>query len=217
MLWIIFISLLLLVLPQSGPPAINDPCFHPEYVETKEYSKLYDSPCVSDRKPQGAPAFFQHTGIGNFQQCQDVVRTLFNSSQCKYSQCSLNGVYQPPLQGFFGVRRLWRQAQICQCGNGQTTRKCSSSASFGWQLVLNSPVKFLGKLEDFIEQCLGLEDAKQPQTTVDIHSFTTLWLLLFLTEMLAFTQDFYQSLANMLKYGVTWKNLKFLKKMNWLK
>ncbi|XP_051926813.1 ectonucleoside triphosphate diphosphohydrolase 1 [Hippocampus zosterae] len=88
---------------QSGPPAIKDPCFHPEYVETKEYSKLYDSPCVSDRKPQGAPAFFQHTGIGNFQQCQDVVRSLFNFSQCKYSQCSLNGVYQPPLQGAFGA------------------------------------------------------------------------------------------------------------------
>ncbi|XP_061612976.1 ectonucleoside triphosphate diphosphohydrolase 1 isoform X1 [Phyllopteryx taeniolatus] len=88
---------------QSGPMAIKDPCFHPGYAATKAYSDLYDSPCVSDRKPQGAPESFLHTGIGNFQQCQDVVRTLFNFSQCKYSRCSFNGVYQPPLQGHFGA------------------------------------------------------------------------------------------------------------------
>ncbi|XP_057681424.1 ectonucleoside triphosphate diphosphohydrolase 1 isoform X2 [Corythoichthys intestinalis] len=88
---------------RSGPSSINDPCFHPGFVETKNYSDLYDSPCVSDRKPQAAPASFQHTGLGNFQQCQDVVRTLFNFSQCKYSRCSFNGVFQPPLEGLFGA------------------------------------------------------------------------------------------------------------------
>ncbi|XP_077359785.1 ectonucleoside triphosphate diphosphohydrolase 1 [Festucalex cinctus] len=88
---------------QSGPRSVQDPCFHPGYVATKDYSELYDSPCVSDRKPRGAPESFQHVGIGNFQQCQDVVRSLFNFSQCKYSQCSFNGVYQPPLQGLFGA------------------------------------------------------------------------------------------------------------------
>ncbi|XP_077407331.1 ectonucleoside triphosphate diphosphohydrolase 1 isoform X2 [Vanacampus margaritifer] len=88
---------------QSGPPSIQDPCVHPGYVATKDYSELYDSPCVSDRKPRGAPESFLHTGKGNFQQCQDVVRSLFNFSQCKYSRCSFNGVYQPPLQGLFGA------------------------------------------------------------------------------------------------------------------
>ncbi|XP_037134759.1 ectonucleoside triphosphate diphosphohydrolase 1 isoform X1 [Syngnathus acus] len=88
---------------QSGPPRIKDPCFHPGYAEMKDYSTLYDSPCVSDRKPQGAPASFHHSGLGNFQQCQDVVRTLFNFSQCKYSHCSFNGVYQPTVEGLFGA------------------------------------------------------------------------------------------------------------------
>ncbi|XP_054614209.1 ectonucleoside triphosphate diphosphohydrolase 1 isoform X1 [Dunckerocampus dactyliophorus] len=88
---------------QASPQAVSDPCFHPGYSETKEYSTLYDSPCVSDRKPQEAPLTFQHRGIGKFQQCQEIVRNLFDSSQCQYSQCSFNGVYQPTLQGMFGA------------------------------------------------------------------------------------------------------------------
>ncbi|XP_061911346.1 ectonucleoside triphosphate diphosphohydrolase 1 isoform X2 [Entelurus aequoreus] len=88
---------------QAGPQALLDPCMHPGYNKTEDYSSLYDSPCVSDRKPQGAPARFQHSGSGNFQQCQDVVRNLLDSSQCKHSQCSFNGVYQPTLEGMFGA------------------------------------------------------------------------------------------------------------------
>ncbi|XP_056222554.1 ectonucleoside triphosphate diphosphohydrolase 1 isoform X2 [Seriola aureovittata] len=88
---------------QSGPGTILDPCFHPGYNETKNYSVLYDSPCVSDRKPQGAPATFTHLGKGNFSQCLDVVKSIFNFTYCRYSQCSFNGVFQPLLQGPFGA------------------------------------------------------------------------------------------------------------------
>ncbi|XP_041830206.1 ectonucleoside triphosphate diphosphohydrolase 1 isoform X2 [Melanotaenia boesemani] len=88
---------------QSGPTTISDPCSHPGYSETKNYSVLYDSPCVSDRKPQGAPATFTHSGKGNFEQCQEVVKSVFNFTSCKYSQCSFNGIFQPPIQGIFGA------------------------------------------------------------------------------------------------------------------
>ncbi|XP_075948986.1 ectonucleoside triphosphate diphosphohydrolase 1 [Anarhichas minor] len=88
---------------QSGPNAVADPCSHPGYNATKKYSVLYDSPCVSDRKPQRAPATFHHTGTGNFQQCQEVVKNVFNFTDCKYSHCSFNGVFQPILQGGFGA------------------------------------------------------------------------------------------------------------------
>ncbi|XP_034414226.1 ectonucleoside triphosphate diphosphohydrolase 1 isoform X1 [Cyclopterus lumpus] len=88
---------------QSGPKIVADPCSHPGYSETKKYSVLYDSPCVSDRKPQGAPETFDHTGTGNFQECQEVVKKVFNFTKCKYSQCSFNGVFQPILQGPFGA------------------------------------------------------------------------------------------------------------------
>ncbi|XP_054454657.1 ectonucleoside triphosphate diphosphohydrolase 1 isoform X2 [Anoplopoma fimbria] len=88
---------------QSGPISVADPCSHPGYTATKNYSVLYDSPCMSDRKPLGAPETFNHTGTGNFQQCQEVVKNVFNFTDCKYSQCSFNGVFQPLLQGPFGA------------------------------------------------------------------------------------------------------------------
>ncbi|MED6271644.1 hypothetical protein CHARACLAT_022343 [Characodon lateralis] len=88
---------------QLGPMKISDPCFHPGYSGKRDYTSLYDSPCVSHRKPENAPADFNHTGEGNFSQCQEVVRSLFNFTACKYSRCSFNGVFQPPLQGPFGA------------------------------------------------------------------------------------------------------------------
>ncbi|XP_018554742.1 ectonucleoside triphosphate diphosphohydrolase 1 isoform X2 [Lates calcarifer] len=88
---------------QGSSSEISDPCFHPGYTDTRNYSVLYDSPCVSSRKPQGAPATFIHRGIGNFQQCQAFVKSVFNFTHCKYSRCSFNGVFQPLLQGPFGA------------------------------------------------------------------------------------------------------------------
>ncbi|CAK6956795.1 ectonucleoside triphosphate diphosphohydrolase 1 isoform X1 [Scomber scombrus] len=88
---------------QSGPATVLDPCFHRGYTAIKNYTVLYDTPCVSDRKPQPAPASFNHTGTGDFQECQRVVRNVFNFTDCKYSRCSFNGVFQPSLQGPFGA------------------------------------------------------------------------------------------------------------------
>ncbi|XP_029312535.1 ectonucleoside triphosphate diphosphohydrolase 1 isoform X2 [Cottoperca gobio] len=88
---------------KEGPATVFDPCFHPGYTATKNYSILYDGPCVSDRKPQAALATFTHTGKGNFLQCQEAVKSVFNFTYCKYSRCSFNGVFQPLLQGPFGA------------------------------------------------------------------------------------------------------------------
>uniref|UniRef100_A0A3Q2TPB9 Ectonucleoside triphosphate diphosphohydrolase 1 n=2 Tax=Fundulus heteroclitus TaxID=8078 RepID=A0A3Q2TPB9_FUNHE len=88
---------------QSGPTKVQDPCFHPGYSVKRDYASLYDSPCVSDMKPKGAPSEFTHIGEGNFSQCQEVVKSLFNFTACTYSRCSFDGVFQPPLQGPFGA------------------------------------------------------------------------------------------------------------------
>ncbi|XP_075999653.1 ectonucleoside triphosphate diphosphohydrolase 1 isoform X1 [Genypterus blacodes] len=88
---------------RSGPSTITDPCFNPGYNDTKTYSVVYDSPCVSDRRPIRAPASFTHIGQGNFQKCQEAVRNVFNVTHCKYSRCSFNGVFQPLVQGPFGA------------------------------------------------------------------------------------------------------------------
>ncbi|XP_072312119.1 ectonucleoside triphosphate diphosphohydrolase 1 isoform X2 [Eucyclogobius newberryi] len=88
---------------QSAPGSILDPCFHSGYSDTKNYTVLYDSPCVSEREPALAPATFTHQGKGDFYRCQDVVKSVFDVSECKYRQCSFNGVFQPTLQGSFGA------------------------------------------------------------------------------------------------------------------
>ncbi|KAL7372746.1 hypothetical protein ABVT39_021765 [Epinephelus coioides] len=88
---------------KAGPATVEDPCFHPGFTETRNYSVLYDSPCVSDRKPQGGPATFTHMGTGNFLKCQEAVKSIFNFTHCKYSQCSFNGVFQPHLRGPYGA------------------------------------------------------------------------------------------------------------------
>uniref|UniRef100_A0A3Q3X7J5 Ectonucleoside triphosphate diphosphohydrolase 1 n=1 Tax=Mola mola TaxID=94237 RepID=A0A3Q3X7J5_MOLML len=88
---------------QSVPEMLNDPCFNPGYTAIKNYSKIYDSPCLSGWKPQKIPTHFTHNGTGNFQQCQRIVKSIFNFTHCKYSQCSFNGIFQPSLQGQFGA------------------------------------------------------------------------------------------------------------------
>ncbi|KAG7507460.1 ectonucleoside triphosphate diphosphohydrolase 1 isoform X2 [Solea senegalensis] len=87
----------------SGPGSILDPCFHRGYTDTKNYSVLYDSPCVSKMKPQNATPTFTHKGGGDFLQCQDVIKRIFNFTHCKYNQCSFNGIFQPFLQGQYGA------------------------------------------------------------------------------------------------------------------
>lgn len=87
-----------------------DPCFHKGYNETKHYTVVYDSPCVSDRKPQIVSETFIHLGGGNFTQCQEVIKSVFNFTSCTYSRCSFNGIFQPPLQGQFGVR--WQKKSL---------------------------------------------------------------------------------------------------------
>lgn len=93
---------------------MSDPCFHPGYSMTRNYNALYDSPCVLERKPKGAPLNFTHTGVGNFLQCQEVVKNLFNFTSCKYSRCSFNGIFQPPLRGSFGVKKF---RCLCFCSS----------------------------------------------------------------------------------------------------
>ncbi|XP_037660434.1 ectonucleoside triphosphate diphosphohydrolase 1 isoform X3 [Choloepus didactylus] len=46
-------------------------------------------------------ASFQIQGTGNYQQCQQSILGIFNTSDCPYSQCSFNGIFLPPIRGKF--------------------------------------------------------------------------------------------------------------------
>lgn len=89
---------------QARPTSLLDPCFNPGYSVEKDYAELYDSPCVAHwQPPPGGPEKFTHIGIGNFSECHTGLKELFVNPDCKYSQCSFDGVFQPPLQGPFGA------------------------------------------------------------------------------------------------------------------
>lgn len=171
---------------QSGPTTILDPCFHPGYNMTKYYSELFDSPCVSDRKPPGAPATFTHRGEGKFQQCQEAVKSVFNFSSCPYSRCSFNGVFQPLLQGHFGAFSAYyfvmNFLNLTDASLDVVKEKLKLYCATSWdQIILQHPgvkVKYLA------EYC-----------------FSGTYIVTLLTEGYNFTSESYS-------------NIKFIKKIN---
>nr|XP_005156383.1 ectonucleoside triphosphate diphosphohydrolase 1 isoform X1 [Danio rerio] len=79
---------------------LRDPCFHPGYNTTKTLESV-NTPCM---KPLKMPKEqFSHVGLGNWSQCQESIRKVFNTSHCPYSGCSFNGVFQPTVEGKFGA------------------------------------------------------------------------------------------------------------------
>lgn len=65
--------------------------------------EVYQSPCTVGQRP---PTFNGSTlvrvaGTSSPALCRDLVSGLFNFSSCPFSQCSFNGVFQPPVTGNF--------------------------------------------------------------------------------------------------------------------
>lgn len=76
--------------------------------------EVYQSPCTMGQRPQtfNSSAIVSLSGASNVALCRDLVSGLFNVSSCPFSQCSFNGVFQPPVAGNFIVslvgRWMWR-------------------------------------------------------------------------------------------------------------
>ncbi|XP_059388475.1 ectonucleoside triphosphate diphosphohydrolase 1-like [Carassius carassius] len=86
---------------KTGPTELRDPCFHPGYNDSKTVSSFFNSPCVEKVKLPNENFF--HMGLGNWSQCQQSIRTIFNTGICPYTRCSFNGVFQPSVYGDFGA------------------------------------------------------------------------------------------------------------------
>ncbi|KAM9837455.1 ectonucleoside triphosphate diphosphohydrolase 1 isoform 2-T2 [Aulostomus maculatus] len=172
---------------KSGPGTVEDPCFHPGYKETKNYSVLFDSPCVSKLKPSRAPATYTHIGQGNFQQCQEIVRSVFDTNNCKYSSCSFNGVFQPLLQGQFGAfSAYFFVMNFLNLTNTSTPletvkEKLANYCTTPWEKLVQQHPKI--KLKYLAEYC-----------------FSGTYILTLLTEGYNFTSD-------------TYSDIKFIKKI----
>ncbi|XP_067285845.1 ectonucleoside triphosphate diphosphohydrolase 1 [Pseudorasbora parva] len=86
---------------KTGPIELRDPCFHPGYNFTKTVQSVFDTPCMD--KADISNEHFSHVGLGNWSQCQQSIRKVFNVSHCAYSKCSFSGVFQPSVDGQFGA------------------------------------------------------------------------------------------------------------------
>nr|KAF6424834.1 ectonucleoside triphosphate diphosphohydrolase 1 [Molossus molossus] len=89
------------ILDENG--TIKDPCFNRGYSRVMNMSNLYDSPCTRKNLMTLPYHQLQIHGTGNYQQCQESVYKLFNTSYCPYSHCAFNDIFLPQLQGQFGA------------------------------------------------------------------------------------------------------------------
>lgn len=81
------------------------PCWPKGYSTQVPLQEVYQSPCTKSQRPQtfNSSAIVSLSGTSNAALCRDLVSRLFNFSSCPFSQCSFNGVFQPPVTGNFIV------------------------------------------------------------------------------------------------------------------
>ncbi|CAI5663105.1 unnamed protein product [Oreochromis niloticus] len=90
-----------LVQQSSNPKNIANPCYPKGFNTTKKASSIFESQCT--KKPQNYDPNQELTffGGGDSDGCGKVVKSIFDFKNCSSSQCSFNGVEQPPVTGDF--------------------------------------------------------------------------------------------------------------------
>ncbi|XP_040081530.1 ectonucleoside triphosphate diphosphohydrolase 2 isoform X2 [Oryx dammah] len=81
----------------------SHPCWPQGYSTHVMLREVFESPCTAAQQPR---AFNRSTrvslaGSSDPALCRGLVSQLFNSSSCRFSGCSFNGVFQPPVAGKF--------------------------------------------------------------------------------------------------------------------
>ncbi|XP_004848849.1 ectonucleoside triphosphate diphosphohydrolase 2 isoform X1 [Heterocephalus glaber] len=81
----------------------SHPCWPRGYSTQVLLGNVYQSPCTGAQRPQAfnSSARVTVSGTSDPELCRGLATELFNVSSCSFSQCSFNGVFQPPLSGSF--------------------------------------------------------------------------------------------------------------------
>lgn len=95
--------LLVMFQESSNPAYIINPCFPEGYNTTIKASTVYDTECT--KKPRGYNPDQEYfmVGVADSDRCLSMVKSIFDFETCSSSQCSFNGVEQPPVTGDFMV------------------------------------------------------------------------------------------------------------------
>uniref|UniRef100_A0A3P9LKH6 Ectonucleoside triphosphate diphosphohydrolase 3 n=1 Tax=Oryzias latipes TaxID=8090 RepID=A0A3P9LKH6_ORYLA len=79
----------------------TNPCYQKGYNETINLSAVYDTQCNQKPKNYNPDQSVLIVGTGDTEQCGKLVESIFDFKTCSSSQCSFNGVEQPPVTGDF--------------------------------------------------------------------------------------------------------------------
>ncbi|GLD70203.1 ectonucleoside triphosphate diphosphohydrolase 3 [Lates japonicus] len=103
------------VVQESSDPAyILNPCYAEGFNITVKASSIYDTECTKKPKNYNPDRELFMVGAPDSDKCGSIVNSIFDFKTCSSSQCSFNGVEQPPVTGefmayagfFFTVRAL---------------------------------------------------------------------------------------------------------------
>lgn len=101
---VILYACIFLFFSKTDKVTLEDPCFHPDYKVNKSFQSVFDSPCIKTTTRSQGLKNFTHMGQGDWNKCQEAIKKVFPKNNCNYSNCSFNGVFQPTIEGRFGVR-----------------------------------------------------------------------------------------------------------------
>uniref|UniRef100_A0A3B5LL98 Ectonucleoside triphosphate diphosphohydrolase 2a, tandem duplicate 2 n=1 Tax=Xiphophorus couchianus TaxID=32473 RepID=A0A3B5LL98_9TELE len=104
-----------LIQTQGVSNQVINPCYPPKFNISINLGKdVFDSVCTKKYKPANLDAKRNVTvvGSGDYQQCVNNVTEIFTFSNCSYSMCSFDGVFQPRVTGSFMVRYEQKQIYI---------------------------------------------------------------------------------------------------------
>lgn len=95
---------LLIFQESSDPNHIINPCYHEGFNITFNASSIYDTECTKKPKTYKPDQKLVMVGAADSDKCSSIVKSIFDFKTCSSSQCSFNGVEQPPVTGDFMVR-----------------------------------------------------------------------------------------------------------------
>ncbi|KAM9310201.1 ectonucleoside triphosphate diphosphohydrolase 3 [Pholidichthys leucotaenia] len=86
----------------TDPTYIVNPCYPKDFNITLKASAIYDSECTKKPRSYNPDQDFFFIGEANSEGCGEIVKSIFDFKTCSFSsQCSFNGVEQPPVVGDF--------------------------------------------------------------------------------------------------------------------
>lgn len=96
--------LLLMFQESADPNYIRNPCYHDGFNITFNASSIYDTECTKKPRNYKPDQKLVMVGAADSDKCRSIVKSIFDFKSCSSSQCSFNGVEQPPVTGEFMVR-----------------------------------------------------------------------------------------------------------------